>query len=78
MHLSAVILGQHKNLAGVERVRTPCLTVEAEQDVPFQVDGDPGGSLPVEIQIRARASLDDGSCTAWLGASVKATSEEVN
>jgi YegS/Rv2252/BmrU family lipid kinase len=51
MHLSAVILGQHKNLAGVERVRTPCLTVEAEQDVPFQVDGDPGGSVPVDIQI---------------------------
>ncbi len=51
MHLSAVILGQHKNLAGVESVRSPCLTVEAEQDVPFQVDGDPGGSLPVEIQI---------------------------
>lgn len=51
MHLSAVILGQHKNLAGVESVRTPCLTVEADQDVPFQLDGDPGGSLPAEIQV---------------------------
>ena len=50
-HISSIILGQHRNLAGVESVRARHLRIESGHDVPFQIDGDPGGELPVDIEV---------------------------
>ena len=50
-HLSSIFVGQHQSLAGVQTVKSRCLRIEAEQSVPFQVDGDPGGLLPVDIEV---------------------------
>ncbi len=51
LHLSAIMLGRHQNLPGVRMVRTRMLEIEAEQPVPFQVDGDPGGHLPLSVRV---------------------------
>lgn len=52
-HLSSIVVGQHSNLAGVSNVQGRCIRIESERKVPFQVDGDPGGELPVEIETLA-------------------------
>lgn len=49
-HLSAIFLGQHRNLQGVRESRARVIRIEADSRVPFQLDGDPGGHLPVEIE----------------------------
>lgn len=50
-HFSAVMLGQHQSLEGFQAVRATHLRIESDQQVPYQVDGDPGGFLPVEVRI---------------------------
>ena len=49
--VSSVLVGQHRRLAGAESSRVRCLRIEAEAKVKYQVDGDPGGDLPVEIRV---------------------------
>lgn len=57
-HLSSIIVGQHNNLSGVNSIRARCIRIESERSVPFQVDGDPGGALPVDIEtIESRLSI---------------------
>jgi len=53
MYLGGVILGQHEGMQDFTHVQTRRLRVEAAENVPFQLDGDPGGELPVEIGIAA-------------------------
>ena len=48
-HLSAVMLGQHRQLSGCDLARARHVRIDTDGKVPFQLDGDPGGFLPVEI-----------------------------
>ncbi len=50
-YLSQVILGRHQRLADCRMLRTPSLRISADVRVPVQLDGDPGGELPVQIEV---------------------------
>jgi diacylglycerol kinase (ATP) len=52
--LAAVQLGVHRGLAGCAMRRVRRLRIEADEPVPYQLDGDPGGRLPVEIEVLTR------------------------
>ena len=57
-HLSAVILGQHQNLDGFRNVRATKIEISSNDEVPFQIDGDPGGHIPTTIEVvRHRLNL---------------------
>ncbi|QDU97829.1 diacylglycerol/lipid kinase family protein [Lignipirellula cremea] len=54
VYLAGILFGQHASWEGCEmqqlrRVRLEPL--DPQRDVPYQLDGDPGGFLPVEIEI---------------------------
>jgi diacylglycerol kinase family enzyme len=51
VYLSGVLLGQHETMQDFERVQTRRLRIESAGLAPFQLDGDPGGQLPVEIRV---------------------------
>lgn len=51
MYLGGVMLGQHESMQDFTHVQTRRLRVEAAGPVPFQLDGDPGGELPVEFNV---------------------------
>ena len=51
MYLGGVMLGQHETMQDFVRVQTRRLRIEAAAPAPYQLDGDPGGNLPVEISI---------------------------
>jgi diacylglycerol kinase (ATP) len=50
-YLTAVTRGRHQQLADCCTSRVRRLRVESQRPVPFQVDGDPGGILPLEIEV---------------------------
>lgn len=50
-YLGSVILRRHHSLADHATLRVTSLRLESDELVPYQVDGDPGGVLPVEIQV---------------------------
>jgi diacylglycerol kinase family enzyme len=50
MYLAGVVTGQHRSWSDCVTLRTRRLRIEADVAVPYQLDGDPGGYLPVEIQ----------------------------
>jgi diacylglycerol kinase family enzyme len=50
-YLAAVTRHQHRQLADCSSSRVRRLRVESERPVPYQVDGDPGGILPLEIEV---------------------------
>ncbi len=57
-YLSGVALGYHEGLDDFQSLRASRLRVESEQPVPYQLDGDPGGTLPVDIRVLpARATV---------------------
>jgi len=47
-------LGWHRKLADCQMERVQKVRVEADSPVPFQVDGDPGGQLPLDLEIVPR------------------------
>jgi diacylglycerol kinase (ATP) len=51
VYLAGVLLGRHERMRGFTWVRTRRLRVEGANHVPYQLDGDPGGELPVEIGV---------------------------
>jgi diacylglycerol kinase (ATP) len=51
MYLSGVMLGQHQAMRDCTVIRTRSLRVEAEVPAPFQLDGDPGGELPMDFRV---------------------------
>ena len=51
MYLGGVMLGQHEGMEDFVRIQTRRLRVEAAGPAPFQLDGDPGGELPVEFSV---------------------------
>ena len=50
-YAAAVMTGQHQRLADFAARRSAGLSVTADAKVPFQLDGDPGGFLPVNITV---------------------------
>jgi diacylglycerol kinase family enzyme len=53
-YLSHVFFGSHRSLGGCTTARARRVRIEAETEVPYQLDGDPGGLLPVDIQVLPR------------------------
>jgi len=51
MYLGGVMFGQHESMQDFVRVKTRRLSIESASLAPFQLDGDPGGDLPVEIRV---------------------------
>jgi diacylglycerol kinase family enzyme len=49
LYLGGVLLGQHQSWTDCVTTRTRRLRIESSGEVPYQLDGDPGGFLPVEI-----------------------------
>ena len=50
-YLGGVVLGQHQSWEDCVTVRSRRVWIEAEGEVPYQLDGDPGGMLPVDIEV---------------------------
>ena len=50
VYLGEVVLGQHETMEDFTHVQAAELRVESDAPVPFQLDGDPGGELPLEIR----------------------------
>jgi diacylglycerol kinase (ATP) len=51
MYLGGVILGQHEAMQDFTHIQTRHVRVEAASQAPFQLDGDPGGEVPVEFSV---------------------------
>ena len=49
--LGAILLRRHRNLSQTKAMRFKNLRMESDQPVPYQLDGDPGGVLPLEITV---------------------------
>jgi diacylglycerol kinase (ATP) len=52
VYLGGIMLGQQESMQDYTHVRTRRLSIESPTTAPFQLDGDPGGLLPVEICVR--------------------------
>ncbi len=50
-YAAAVKLGRHQQLADCTTGRVKRLRVESRAEVPYQLDGDPGGFLPLDIEV---------------------------
>ena len=73
-YLSHVVLGRHGSLDDCRTHLTPRLRIESDRSVPYQLDGDPGGFLPLEIEVlRGRMTLlAPAACAAQLGSDLAA------
>lgn len=54
MYLGGVMLGQHEGMQDFRHVQTRRVRVEAAGKAPYQLDGDPGGELPIEVKLLPR------------------------
>ncbi|MDG1872438.1 MAG: diacylglycerol kinase family protein [Mariniblastus sp.] len=50
-YLGAILLRKHRDWRYSHYQRFKRIRIEADEEVPFQLDGDPGGILPLEIQV---------------------------
>lgn len=50
IYLLGVIFRRHRGWRDIHYEKTTRIRVESDEEVPFQVDGDPGGTLPLEIE----------------------------
>jgi diacylglycerol kinase family enzyme len=50
-YLSNVVLGRHRRLADCLTGRVRRLKIEADEPVPYQLDGDPAGWLPLDVDV---------------------------
>jgi diacylglycerol kinase family enzyme len=46
-----VLAGRHERLGGCTTARLAGLRLSSEAEVPYQLDGDPGGTLPLELRV---------------------------
>jgi len=51
-YLSNLVLRRHGRLADCSLVRATRIRIESDRQVPYELDGDPGGYLPLEIAVR--------------------------
>ncbi|HYW81291.1 MAG TPA: diacylglycerol kinase family protein [Thermoguttaceae bacterium] len=49
-YVTATYLHRHERLADCTTCRTDRLRITSDAQVPYQLDGDPGGSLPVDVE----------------------------
>ena len=54
-HSIRTIFGRHIEHPDMRYIRVQRVRVESDEAVPVELDGDPGGSLPLEISIRPGA-----------------------
>lgn len=52
VYLGGIMLGQQQSMQDFTHIRTRRLKIESTTEAPYQLDGDPGGTLPVEICVR--------------------------
>ena len=50
-HLATIMLRQHRRLPGWMTCRRPRLRITSDAQVPYQIDGDPGGMLPLDVEV---------------------------
>jgi diacylglycerol kinase (ATP) len=50
-HLAAISLRQHRRLSDWMTCRRRRLRITSEAEVPYQIDGDPGGRLPLDVEV---------------------------
>jgi diacylglycerol kinase family enzyme len=50
-YLSCIALGQHRLLTDFRSSLVTRARIEADEQVPYQLDGDPGGVLPLSIEV---------------------------
>jgi diacylglycerol kinase family enzyme len=50
-YVGHILLGRHQRLSGYKCEVATHVRIEADEPVPYQLDGDPGGMLPLEIEI---------------------------
>ena len=50
-YLAGIALGRHRQWEDFSHVRVRRLRIESDLQVPYQLDGDPGGVLPVDISV---------------------------
>ena len=50
-YLGGVLTGQHRHWADCQTFRTKRLHIATDSEVPYQLDGDPGGILPVNVKV---------------------------
>jgi len=50
-YLTGVFMGQHQNLNDCTTLQASRFRIETDGDVPYQLDGDPGGQLPLEVRV---------------------------
>ena len=50
-YAGGVLLGRHQRMADCHTRRVRRMRITSESEVPYQLDGDPGGTLPVEVEM---------------------------
>ena len=50
-YVGHVFMRRHHKLADYQLLRATKVRIEADEPVPYQLDGDPGGHLPLEIEM---------------------------
>jgi diacylglycerol kinase family enzyme len=50
-YLTGVVFGKHQGWHDCVVLQTRGLRLESDRPVPYQLDGDPGGELPVEVEV---------------------------
>ncbi len=53
-YLIAIVRNRHQQSPGFRAWRGERVRIEADVEVPYELDGDPGGTLPVEIETLPR------------------------
>jgi diacylglycerol kinase family enzyme len=53
-YAASVAVGMHQKLSDCLCWQARRLRIESDAEVPYQLDGDPGGLLPVEIEVLPR------------------------
>ncbi len=54
LHLGSIILRRHRQRRSVQTARIECVRISSERYVPIQMDGDPGGALPIEVRVEPK------------------------
>jgi diacylglycerol kinase family enzyme len=51
LYLGGVVFGQHQAMDDFFQARSADMKIESKAKVPYQIDGDPGGELPLSIGV---------------------------
>ncbi len=51
VYLAGVVMGRHQNWDDCVTLRAQRVRIESDSPVPYQLDGDPGGYLPLDIEV---------------------------